>query len=492
MPVNAHGGDITNTITVNGVQYQVQIFTANGRFSVNSPGTNGIVDYLIVGGGGGGGMDMGGGGGGGGVLTGKFTVSRGDYMVVVGAGGQGAPGGGQWPAGRTSGQPTAHQFTQPAYNGSNSSIFGLTAVGGGAGGSSYYQYTPGPTGNSGGSGGGASGYSDGGTRSGGAGTAGQGYAGGQGGGQYYSGGGGGAGGAGIPSTFFSDGGPGKYSDILGVGYYWGGGGGGSGYSINGGNGGIGGGGGGAVGTTSGGLGYNNGSPGGGGSTGSQTNTPGGNGGTNTGGGGGGGSHYNANNQGGNGGSGIVVVRYPLTAEDQKIPVDNGGVVAVPGTIIQVKYIRTDNRTVYSVPAGPGTAIGELGLTITPKSPTSLILCRWMINGEVNHDTVWRIFQDGQVIVQPGFEGTNNQKGLANFAGYAMSRYDRGDDNSTMSNLCIQYLIPAYGIQTRTYQPAIAIANAGSTSFCLNRTYGSSGQDSYEVSVSAGYVMEIAQ
>jgi len=491
--IDATGGNITNDITVNGVQYRVHIFTANGRFSVNSVGTSSQVEYLIVAGGGGGGMDMGGGGGGGGVLTGTTTVARGDYPVVVGAGGQGAPGGGQWPVPRSSAQPTQHQFTQPAYNGGNSSIFSLTAVGGGAGGSSYYQYTPGATGNSGGSGGGASGYSDGGTRAGGSGTSGQGYAGGQGGGQYYSGGGGGAGGPGINSTFVSDGGPGKFSDILGNVYYWGGGGGGSGYSINGGNGGIGGGGGGAVGTTAGGLGYNNGNAGGGGSTNSQTNTPGGNGGTNTGGGGGGGSHYFANNQGGTGGSGIVVVRYPITAQEQKIPVLNNGVVAVAGTIIQVKYVRTDNRTTYSVGPDNGTSIGELGLTITPKSASSLILLRWMVNGEGHWDTSWRVLQDNNLITEGGYAAFNQQAGAVPWSGIATPRYDRGDNNSTMWNQCLQYFVPAYTTQTRTYTPALRYADTGSsTTFYLNRTVGALGQDGHENAVSAGYAMEIAQ
>jgi hypothetical protein len=82
--------------------------------------------------------------------------------------------------------------------------------------------------------------------------------------------------------------------------------------------------------------------------------------------------------------------------------------------------------------------------------------------------------------------------MANYSGYAMSRYDRGDDNSTMANMCIQYTIPSFGIQTRTYQPAIAIANDSSLTFYLNRTIGSGGQDGYENSVSSGYVMEIAQ
>jgi hypothetical protein len=276
------------------------------------------VEVLVVAGGGGGGMDMGGGGGGGGVIYNSAyqITSATPITVTIGNGGVGAPAGG------TNGQPSSHQFTISATNGSNSVFGSLTAVGGGYGASSYYGYTPnyGYPGN-GGSGGGPSGYSDSSYRNGGTGTAGQGFDGGRGGPQYFSGGGGGAGGKGVDSTNQPSGGPGILYSILGTGYYWGGGGGGASYSLStGGNGGIGGGGGGAVGTTTGGAGYNNGQAGGGGSPNSQTNTPGGDAGANTGGGGGGGSHYNLTNKGGNGGSGIVIVRYP------GLPAATGGTI----------------------------------------------------------------------------------------------------------------------------------------------------------------------
>ena len=268
------------------------------------------VEVLIVAGGGGGGMDMGGGGGGGGVIHNtNYTVIAGTPITVtVGNGGIGAPAAG------TSGQPGAHQYTIGAANGDNSVFGSLTAIGGGWGGSSYWDYLPNyGWGGAGGSGGGASGYHNGYSAQGryGAGTTGQGNRGGQGGGQYFSGGGGGATQPGGDSQGWASGGDGYACDILGVMYYWGGGGGGSAYSNSrGGNGGRGGGGGGAIGLTVGGDGLNLGSNGGGGNPNSWGNTPGGNAGANTGGGGGGGAHYNNNNKGGDGGSGIVVVKYP--------------------------------------------------------------------------------------------------------------------------------------------------------------------------------------
>lgn len=288
------------------------------------------VEILVVGGGGGGGFDMGGGGGGGAVSAGTMLVQPGSYTLTVGAGGLGNGSG-------INGNPATHQFTSGSVNGSDSSVTtpsfeSIISKGGGFGGSSYWDYTPGAAGNAGANGGGASGYSNGtgpGGRLGGASnqnslglldglltvtSGGFGYVGGYGGGQYYPAGGAGAGADGTNSPNTPHGGIGLLNAITGVSYYWGGGGGGSSYSSGpGGNGGNGGGGGGAVGSTTGGAGINAGSAGGGGVNNAQTNTPGGNGGINTGGGGGGGSHYSTGSKGGNGGSGIIVIAYPTTS-----------------------------------------------------------------------------------------------------------------------------------------------------------------------------------
>jgi len=318
----AIGGDSISYAVENGITYAYHTFTRPSitqTFQILSG--SGYIKVLVVAGGGGGGMDMGGGGGGGGVLYSSYYIdSSSPISVYVGRGGQGGK------AGSSLGVGTVHQFTSlaSATNGENSTFGTLTAIGGGYGGSSYFDYTPNNGyGNSGGSGGGASGYSNGGTGRNGFGILGQGYDGGGAGGQYYSGGGGGAGGVGNSGTAQANGGPGiLYSEMSP--FYFGGGGGGAAYSLGtGGNGGIGGGGGGAVGATTGGAGINNGKPGGGGSPGSQTNTPGGSGGENTGGGGGGGSHYNINNKGGEGGSGIVIVKYPLQSQ---VAYSNRGVV----------------------------------------------------------------------------------------------------------------------------------------------------------------------
>jgi hypothetical protein len=378
-PIKAIGG-VESVITDSGMTYKLHVFTTVGSdtFTVLDAGSDGMVEVLVVGGGGGGGMDMGGGGGGGGVIYTTYQVKPGEAVpVTVGQGGFGGPqGNGGYRTDGTGPQPGSHQFTISATNGGNSVFGSLVAIGGGYGGSSYFDYTPNlGIGSSGGSGGGTSGYSNGSVKAGQAGTAGQGHAGGQGGGQYYSGGGGGAAGVGVSSTARPDGGPGRLCSILGYDLYWGGGGGGSSYSLGtGGNGGIGGGGGGALGTTTGGAGYNNGQPGYGGSPNSQTNTRGGAGGANTGGGGGGGSHYNATNTGGEGGSGIVVVRYPLNRPlpIQPSPIQSGLTMNLDaglsysyasGKIGPIRYVRvyangsTSNPSTHFVEIQANTSTG---------------------------------------------------------------------------------------------------------------------------------------
>ena len=263
----AIGGNITYA---NG--YWVHTFTGSGTFSAQEDLE---IEHLVIAGGGGGGYGGGGGAGGyrsnvAGEISGGNTsggaavpVSKGTSVgVLVGAGGNGGA----------------------SLNGSNGaqSIFGaIISEGGGGGGR---EPNNGSTGGSGGGGAFTSSTTGSGSRrSGGAGTSGQGFAGGYG---EYNGtpvGGGGGGGAGAVGNNYggpANGGAGVYSSITGTYTPRGGGGGGVYRSVTAPVGGLGGGGNGAL-----------------------LGSTGGSGTANTGGGGGGGS------TGGNGGSGVVIVRY---------------------------------------------------------------------------------------------------------------------------------------------------------------------------------------
>jgi hypothetical protein len=242
------------------------------RFSGNTYG----IEYLMVAGGGGGGGDLAGGGGAGGYIASAQAVTIGaTFAVVIGAGGAGGP---------------ATRTNPGGVNGSNTTGFGNTAVGGGT--SAGYRNNASSTGSSGGSGGGGSAVdSSSYTGAAGAGTTGQGNAGGLGGyASYYGAGGGGgagaAGGSAVGSVTGADGGAGKqWLD----GSYYAGGGGGGGYSnvtSTQSSGGIGGGGAGGIGAGT-----------------AVAGT------ANTGGGGGGGGYSGGAIAGAAGGSGTVIVRY---------------------------------------------------------------------------------------------------------------------------------------------------------------------------------------
>ena len=123
--MTATGGDVPAGIIVG--DYKVHTFSSSSNFTVTSLGSDptygSSVEYLIVAGGGGGGYETGGGGGAGGLLTAtSATVSATSYTATVGAGGAGA------------------QSNATGSNGGDSSIFSITAVGGGVGGQSLNPY----------------------------------------------------------------------------------------------------------------------------------------------------------------------------------------------------------------------------------------------------------------------------------------------------------------------------------------------------------------
>jgi hypothetical protein len=109
-----------STAERNLVSYRVYIFTNSLHFEVTDSGE---VEYLFVGGGGSGGCgtstSAGGGGGGGGVITGRYSIPRGNFRIDIGAGGI---------AGNDTGD------LRISTSGGDTTAFGLTAFGGGSGG----------------------------------------------------------------------------------------------------------------------------------------------------------------------------------------------------------------------------------------------------------------------------------------------------------------------------------------------------------------------
>lgn len=145
-PADNDGCSMSGTKTRSG-NYIVHTFTSATPVKTFVTTCNLTVEYLVIGGGGAGGAgnvnEGGGGGGAGGMVEGSYnaTAAVGTYALTIGAGGA----------------SVSNTRSAPS-NGQSSSIFGITALGGGGGGSCWDQAnSSGGPGANGGSGGGGSG-----------------------------------------------------------------------------------------------------------------------------------------------------------------------------------------------------------------------------------------------------------------------------------------------------------------------------------------------
>jgi len=248
----ATGGTITQVVS-GGRTWNVHTFTGSSTFTISEVGTDLTVQYLIQAGGGGGGRYAGGAGGGGQVQSGEASVPV--FLPTVRSYTITIGGGGAGDSTNGANSVIQDIFT---CSGGGRSVSNVGGFNGGCGGGRQYNYAQTGTGI--------------------AGPPRQGYNGG------YPGGGTAA----AATTTSSVGGAGRSTTIRAATEYFGGGGGHSGYGtgLGTGAGGIGGGGPGSMGGTN-----VNGTANTGGGGGAQVNSP----------------------FGGTGGSGIIIIRYPITA-----------------------------------------------------------------------------------------------------------------------------------------------------------------------------------
>jgi hypothetical protein len=183
----------------------------------------------------------------------------------------------------------------------------------------------------------------------------------------------------------------------------------------------------------------------------------------------------------------------LQGVSNTITMPSGHAFAAPGGIIQVIYRRTDARVNFAAPtSGNGTPITDLAVGIAPKKVNSLILLRWMVNGEMHHDTVFTLQISGNLISIPGYEGYNAVSGNVRWSGITSGRYDRNED-STPSNWYIQYVIPAYNTDFRSYNLGVRSSSGSAYIFSLNKPINNTAPaTSYEALISTGVAMELAQ
>lgn len=162
----------------------------------------------------------------------------------------------------------------------------------------------------------------------------------------------------------------------------------------------------------------------------------------------------------------------------------------PGMVIQTKYVRTDDRVTYSSPGSLiGTPISALNMSITPRFANSMILCKWMLSGEMQHDNTFLIFQNG-VLANDGY---NLQAGNILSSGYTVMPYDV-DNSTTPHNITIMYAGFPGGTGLVTYGLGIRSASATAYTFYLNRAVASVGgaSSTHENGVSIGIIQEITQ
>lgn len=182
----------------------------------------------------------------------------------------------------------------------------------------------------------------------------------------------------------------------------------------------------------------------------------------------------------------------LEVNSNTITIPTGHKLYYPGSVVQVKTVRTESRNTYaSNNSGNGTTVTDLNLTITPRFSNSLLIMQWMINGEFHHDNVFLVHKNGSLITTAGETGYNSAVGNSRWSGFMPSSYDP-DQNSTSYNSFMQYFCNAGSTAEATFAPAVRSGGTGNFTFYLNRTQGSAGQDDYEVSVSTGVIWEIAQ
>lgn len=141
-------------------------------------------------------------------------------------------------------------------------------------------------------------------------------------------------------------------------------------------------------------------------------------------------------------------------------------------------------------SGNGTRLDALSLTITPKKSTNIIICSWMITGEMHHDTTWVVHRNGSLITDGGQQAYNADTGNQQWSGIIAGWYDN-NYSSTPSCLSLMYQMTANTTSTITLTPACRRAGTTDQWFYINRGQASTGTDAYEHTVSTGYLFEIS-
>ncbi len=168
----------------------------------------------------------------------------------------------------------------------------------------------------------------------------------------------------------------------------------------------------------------------------------------------------------------------------------GGLV-LPGSVVNFAYVEEDGRLSVAANNNSWNILSALDITIERTVPGSSFQCVWMVNGEATgHDHMFVVYRGGSLI------GYNTDVGQQRWSGVSQGWYDR-DNNSTQYNNSIVWYDSApsdatFPVGTEiVYRVGTRSSNNANYTYWLNRTDSRGGQNAYENTVSAGYVMEIA-
>lgn len=159
-------------------------------------------------------------------------------------------------------------------------------------------------------------------------------------------------------------------------------------------------------------------------------------------------------------------------------------VVIPQKIASITTVQTRTQGLYISPVtGDGTEIAPLTLVMTPVKAGNVVILEWVINSEVNENSVFIVTRNGTRLTDTT-NATNNR-----WAGIAVSNYDT-NLATTPTNQVIKIIDYSSLAVATTYRLHTRSANATQNTLYLNRGATSAGADGQEALLSTAIATEV--
>lgn len=178
--------------------------------------------------------------------------------------------------------------------------------------------------------------------------------------------------------------------------------------------------------------------------------------------------------------------------------DTSGNMIIPpyGSVINTSTMRYDGRPGYYARGwiAPSNQSTLFALRLTANNvqhPNNILVASWQLSIETDNNTTFKVLKNGSW--QDNRLGTSNSSAPSDewyWKGLVCAYHD-GDNGSTPSNYQLLYICRAGSVGSVNLDIVAQAADDGGRTVYINRTYGSGGQDDYEVGVCTGVVFEIA-